>query len=294
MKFTEPTYRPPQEAGSLLLRGTQGCTYNDCHFCYICRDSLFGAASLEQVEAELLSQKPYFRKDTPVYIVGANSFTLPFEKLKSIAQLIKKHIPLCPEISLHTRIPDITRKSDAELRELSALGITHLYPGTENGNEAALKLMNKGHTAVESLEQMQRLDEAGIAYTVNYIIGMAGHGQGALSARKTAELFNQVHPRRIITTGLTAFTKAPLFQMVKSGELVEASELEKIEEELIFLENLTVNTVFDTRHYLNLLHIIARIPDEKAKAMQRLSEFLQNHTDESITEFYQREKLASL
>ena len=59
MPFTEPALRPPQEAHSLLLRATQGCSYNDCHFCYVSRGYPFMAATGEQMERELESLIPF-------------------------------------------------------------------------------------------------------------------------------------------------------------------------------------------------------------------------------------------
>lgn len=77
---------------------------------------------------------------------------------------------------MHCRITDIARKSFVELRALKEAGLTHLYPGTENGNDEALNLMNKGATVEDSLIQLKRLEEAGLEYTANYIFGLAGRG----------------------------------------------------------------------------------------------------------------------
>ena len=55
MEFTEPAMRPPQEAQSLLLRATQGCTYNRCRFCYVSRGYPFMAVTPEQLEQEVLA-----------------------------------------------------------------------------------------------------------------------------------------------------------------------------------------------------------------------------------------------
>ena len=294
MEWTEQMYRPPQEAKSLLLRGAQGCTYNRCHFCYISRESTFGVVPPEEIERELLDQLPRYSLDTPVYLFGSNPFCQSFDRLKAVAWAIRKHLPLCPEISMHARITDIAGKSVDQLRQLKELGITHLYPGTENGSETALRLMNKGATAAQALEQLQKLDEAGIAYTVNYIIGMGGRGEGVNSGIETAKLFNRLHPRRITTTGLTVFPNSPLHDMVRTGIFTEASEREKIVETIAFLEHLEVETVLDCGHYLNMPNFVADVPSKKEEALQMLSAFLKKYSEDEILKFYPRKHFTTL
>lgn len=77
MEFTETAFRPPQEANSLLLRLTQGCTYNACHFCYTSRGHDFLEASAEHLEGELLTKKSFHPADTNVYMIGATPWPCP-------------------------------------------------------------------------------------------------------------------------------------------------------------------------------------------------------------------------
>lgn len=296
MEFTEPAMRPPQEAHSLLLRATQGCTYNNCHFCYVSRGYPFMAVTPEQLEKEVLSRKPFFRADTKIYLTGSNPFALPAAKIGEYITVLRRHFPLFAELSMQSRIDDIGKKSAAELRELREQGLTHLYIGTENGNDAVLRLMNKGHSSSETVEQLLRLDQAGIAYTTFYVIGMGGRGMGTASGEATAAMFNQVHPRRITTTGMTVFAHTPLAEMAKSGAFIEASEREKIEELHVFLENLTTDTFYDGVHYLNPLNYRFANNDaaEKRKVLDDIEEVLRTCSDAELEKMVSRELMHSL
>ena len=294
MEFTETAFRPPQEANSLLLRLTQGCTHNACHFCYTSRGHDFLETSAEYLEGELLAKKPFHPTDTNVYMIGANPLALPFSRLKSHIDLLRKHFPRFRELSMQAMIRDVKGKTLEELKALRALGLSHLYIGTENGNDDALRLMNKGHTADEAAEQLSRLDQTGIEYTTQYILGMAGRGHGEASAKASANFFNRLHPRRLTTTGLTVFPGTPLAEMVRTGAFIEASEKEKVEELLVFFEHLTINTFFDSAHYLNPLTYRFSTAVEKEEVMDDIRDFLATHSEEEIEFMVGRNQMRSL
>ena len=296
MEFTEPAMRPPQEAHSLLLRATQGCTYNKCHFCYVSRGYPFMAVTPEQLEQEILSSKPRYRADTSIYLTGSNPFALPVAKLRAYIAVLRQHFPRFTRLSMQSRIDDIADKSTADLRELCELGLSHLYIGTENGNDAVLRLMNKGYSASEAVPQLLRLDETGMSYTTFYILGMGGRGAGRTSGEATAAMFNQAHPQRITTTGMTVFAHTPLAEMAERGEFIEASEREKIEELQAFLKALTVDTIYDGVHYLNPLNYRFANSDEteKRRVLADIDEMLRTCSDDDLDKMVNRKQMRSL
>lgn len=296
MRFTEPVMRPPQEANSLLPRATQGCTYNKCNFCYVSRGYKFMAVTPDELEREIKPFKRLYPADTKIYMTGANPFALPSHRLKEYMEVLRRHFPDFRELSMQTRIDNIGGKTAAELAELKKLGLRHLYIGTENGNPEALRLMNKGYTPEKVIEQLHRLDDASIEYTCFYMLGMAGRGAGARSGRATAEMFNQARPRRITTTGLTIFPGTPLAEMVASGEFVQATEREKIEELREFLDSLVIDTFYDGIHYLNPLNYRVATGDKaaKEKVIRDIDEVLATYSDEELERMVSRENMRSL
>ena len=92
----EPVMRPPQEAQSLLLRATQGCTWNQCRFCYVSRGYAFKAATPGELDREAAELAPRFPSTTRIYLTGSNPFVLPAERLKDFqtGQCIYFHIPV--------------------------------------------------------------------------------------------------------------------------------------------------------------------------------------------------------
>ena len=196
MHYTGTIWRPPYEAGSLLLEVTAGCTHHRCKFCTLYEDLpfRFRMSPLEQVESDLreaqmllnspmeklaarlqsLPPRPAVRR---VFLVGANPFVLRFDRLKAIAELIGTYLPSCETIGCFARVTDVALKSDGELRELRHLGYDGLSIGVETGDDQALAFMDKGYQAKDIVEQAQRLDHAGIGYCFMYLAGLAGEGR---------------------------------------------------------------------------------------------------------------------
>lgn len=296
MELTEPVMRPPQEVTSVILQATQGCTHNDCHFCYVTRGYPFRALQPEQLGQKAMELKRFFAPDSRIYLAGANPFVLPTRMLKDYINVLRKPFPEFSCLTMQSRIDDIGRKSDAELAELKSLGLSHLYIGTENGHEETLKRMNKGHTAKDTVEQLHRLDNAGITYTNFYVIGLGGRGMGQTCALATAEMFNQVHPVRITTTGMTMFANAPVSGMARRGEFTEASEREKIEELRTFLENLKIDVFYDGIHYLNPVHYRFQTSniEDRRRVLADIDDILNSYSDEDLELMVNRKEMASL
>lgn len=296
MTFTEPVMRPPQEAHSLLLRATQGCSYNRCQFCYVSRGYPFMAVTPAQLEREVVAKKGLFPDDAAIYLTGSNPFVLPVGTLIDYLLVLKRHVPGFSRVSMQSRIGDIAGKSLEELKELCRLGLRHLYTGVENGSDSVLSLMNKGHSAAEAVEQMHRLDEAGITCTAFYILGMGGKGMGRSSGEATARMFNQVHPRLITTTGMTVFPHTPLAEMVARGEFTEAPEREKIEELQIFLKTLDIDVFYDGIHYLNPLNYRFAVRDRDAgrRVLEDMEDVLRSCSDEELENMVSRPLKQSL
>lgn len=294
MHYSEPVFRPPGEANSILLEVTVGCTHNKCEFCYVYKDISFRVAPMEQIEEDLKEASLRFPENKRIYLVGGNPFVLPFEKLKDIVVMINKYLPNCDVITTFARVSDIKNKTMEQLKELKNLGMSFIYVGTESGNDEALRFMKKGITAADSLEQLKKLEEADIRYFAMYLTGLGGYGNAEKSALETARMFNQLSPRGIGIMSLTIYDDAPLKKMVENGEFVQATELELIKEITVFLKNLDISTTVTTQHIVSLIPFKAKFPQDKEQIVGRLTDFLENTSEEQISQNFDRSNIKSI
>jgi radical SAM superfamily enzyme YgiQ (UPF0313 family) len=88
MKYTQPVYRPPYEANTLLLQVTVGCAHNKCTFCTMYRDVKFQVEKTDQVEKDLQEAQQLYGNVKRVFLVNGDAFVLSAKRLKEIAEKV--------------------------------------------------------------------------------------------------------------------------------------------------------------------------------------------------------------
>ena len=284
MSMTGVVYRPPYEANSLLLQVTLGCSHNKCTFCYMYPDVKFTVCPMEQVEADIDEATRYCPDVERVFLEHGDAFVLSADRLMQIADAIHRKLPKVETIAMYASIQNIKHKTDAELRRLRDAGINGLDIGVESGLDAALRYMNKGHTAKEAEEQLLRLTKAGIDYSFNAILGCGGSDLWKENAEATAALINAVQPHLLFIGTLHAQPGCRLYDDMKNGVFKECTcgQLLDEQEQLIRCLDLK-DTYYFGSHPSNLVPMQGRLPKHKQdmiEAIQQMREQLRHRLDE--------------
>lgn len=287
MHYTGTIWRPPYEAYSLLIQVTAGCTHHSCKFCTLYEDLpfKFKLSPFSEVEQDLAEASKYYHKVPRVFFTGANPFVLSTEKLKTLAKMVKEYFPKYETIGCFARITDITPKTVEELRELRALGYDGITIGVETGDDEMLAFMNKGFQSKDTIEQCKKLEAANISYNFFYLTGISGAGRAEIGAKETAKVFNQLHPRIIESSMLTIYKNSELYEEIQKGNWREESEIEKLIELKILIENLKITTRIVTDGASNLIQVRGNLPKDKEKLMKHLQYQISN-VDESVLREY--------
>ncbi len=303
MHYTGTIWRPPYETGSLIVEATAGCTHHKCKFCTLYEDLpfKFKPAPMEHIEADLLEAQTWYhdplRKAEErlfeidnasydrVFLSGANPFGLKAKHLLEIADLVHEYFPECKSIGCFSRVTDVTRKSDAELRELAAAGYDGLTLGIETGDDDALAFMDKGYEAKEIVEQCARLDAAGISYAFFYLAGISGKGRGIEGARRTAVVVNQTNPWLVGVNMLTIYPSSELYEQIVAGSWQEEMEVEKYEEVKELVANLTIETEFAMLGASNPVMLRGRLPERKEQITSALDAIINDIGEERLRSY---------
>jgi radical SAM superfamily enzyme YgiQ (UPF0313 family) len=185
---------------------------------------------------------------------------------------------------MYASIQNIRRKTDAELRRLRDAGINGLDIGVESGLDEALSMMNKGHTAQESIEQLLRLKKAGYDFTLNIILGCGGGSLWRENAEATAAMINAVQPRQIFTGTLHAEPGCKLYGEMQSGAFRECTFRQLLDEQELLLSRLELeDCYYFSSHPSNVMPMQGWLPKHKRdmlEAVREMRAYLADRLDE--------------
>ena len=294
MHFTGTIWRPPYEAYSALIQVTAGCTHHKCKFCTLYEDVpfKFRMSPLAEVEEDMKELGHYYHNAKRVFFTGANPFVLSFDKLETLAKLVKKYFPNSESIGCFARITDITPKTTEQLLALRKLGYNSITIGVEAGDDEALSFMHKGFGTKEILAECSRLDEVGMDYNFFYLAGIYGFGRGEAGAKNTAAVFNQAHPKIIVSSMLTIYQTSELYQEIQAGNWKEETEIEKLYELKTLIQNLDIPTYLATMGASNCIFVEGRLPKDKAKMITLLDDVIGSADEKELRRY--RENLRHL
>lgn len=202
IRYVEPVYRPPSEAESLILPVTDGCSWNHCTFCemYTAPQKKFRAREdAEILESIRLTGQRYGDQVRRVFLADGDALVLPTRRLLAILAAIREHMPAVRRISSYCLPRNLRKKSQTEIDELAAAGLSMVYVGAESGDDQVLEAVNKGETYASTCEALNKLGAAGITRSVMILNGLGGKVWTQQHAENSARLANETQPEYLAT-----------------------------------------------------------------------------------------------
>lgn len=279
IRYVEPVFRPPSEAESLILPVTDGCSWNECTFCemYTAPQKKFRARDeAEVLESIRLTGERYGDQVRRVFLADGDATVLPTRRLLNILAAIRAHLPAVRRISSYCLPRNLRKKSQTEVDELAAAGLSMVYVGAESGDDQVLAAVHKGETFETTRAALDKLGAAGITRSVMILNGLGGKVYSRQHAENSARLANATQPEYLATLvvsfplGEQRFRAGfpewePLTQhelFVETEQLLSALELKR--------------TVFRSDHASNWLVLKGTLGTDKARLLAQVRQAIEN------------------
>ena len=272
MRYQGNVFRPPSEAGSLILQATLGCSYNRCTFCAMYRDTAFRVRPLEELAEDIREARavygPGLRR---VFLADGDALILKSERLHAVLDLLEEAFPGLNRVGAYATPQSLLRKSVEELRRLKERRLSILYLGVESGSDEVLRRLNKGVDAERIVEAGRRAVEAGMKLSTMIILGAGGKELRREHARDSAEVLNRIAPRFISTLSMMVVPGTPLHEEMLAGRYTPPTPRQTLEEERELIAGLEVRgAIFRSNHVSNFLPLGGTLPKDKAALLAQL------------------------
>ena len=273
IRYVEPVFRPPSEAESLILPVTDGCSWNECTFCemYTAPQKKFRARDeAEVLESIRLTGERYGDQVRRVFLADGDATVLPTRRLLAVLAAIRAHLPAVRRISSYCLPRNLRRKSQAEVDELAAAGLSMVYVGAESGDDKVLAAVHKGETFETTREALDKLGAAGITRSVMILNGLGGSVYSRQHAENSARLANATQPEYLATL-VVSFPLGE--QRFRAGfpEWEPLSQHELFVETEQFLSALELKrTVFRSDHASNWLVLKGTLGADKERLLAKV------------------------
>ncbi len=274
MRYEGQIYRPPCEAGSLIIQATIGCPWNRCTFCAMYKDRKYRLRPFDEVVADLHEGGRQFPGVSSLFLADGNAIALPTEHLLGLLQTARDAFPRLDHVGAYGGTRFILLKSLEELRSLRAAGLTAVYLGLESGDDEVLRRVKKGVTSAQVVEAARRLSEAGFPVSLYVLVGLGGLDRYREHALATAAAINAARPDVVRPRTLYIQEDTPLWHQRRRGAFVEVGPREALEEVRLLLEHVRVPTLLVSDHITNYLPLQGRLPEDRDRLLAAIDRTL--------------------
>ena len=277
MRYHGTVFRPPSEAGSLIIQATLACPHNKCAFCGMYQGRRFQVRPIEEVVEDLDRALQAYGPERvrTIFLADGNTAVLPTEKLVAIGDAARARFPHLQRITMYGSAKFLVKKSQEEWQRVVAAGISRIHSGLESGDAETLRAINKGVTPEEAVQAYRHVMRAGIELSVYLMVGVAGTERWRAHALGSAAVLNQAPPTFVRLRTFVPQPGTPWHDRWRDGALTLLSPHEALNETRLLVECLQGPTMLLSDHVSNFLDVQGQIPHDKTAMLAAIDAALQ-------------------
>lgn len=275
MRYEGIVYRPPSEAGSLLIQATIGCPHNQCTFCGMYKEKQFRIRTVTDIIEDLMQAREVYQDtvDT-LFFPDGNTILMKTSDLLEIIHAAKEIFPGLQRITMYGSSKYILKKSEEDLILLQQSGLTRIHSGMESGDNLVLSRICKGANAEETILAGRKVKAAGIELSEYVMLGIGGKERSGEHALNSAKVLNEINPDFIRLRTLIPMPGTRLYEEYRLGTFQLLSPHEALRETRLLIEQLDVTSKLYSDHHSNYAYVNGLLPKAKNKMLQTIDHLL--------------------
>jgi len=275
MRYEGTVYRPPSEAGSLIIQATIGCPHNRCAFCAMYSDKKFRARPVAEVIEDLdMALEAHGAGVQTIFLADGNTAALPTDTLVRLGEAARERFPHLQRITVYGSAKFLVKKSREEWQRIGAAGIARIHSGLESGDPVTLEQIRKGVDPEAAAKSFNHVLDAGIELSVYLMVGVAGVERWREHAEGSAAVLNRASPDFIRLRTFVPALGTEWCDRWQRGDLTLLNAHQALEETRLLVQRLKGPTVLLSDHISNFLDVNGRIPDDTETILEGIDEAL--------------------
>ncbi len=281
LRYEGPIYRPPSEAGSLLIQATVGCPHNKCTFCMVYKKGPgFRVRPVEDISEDLRRARDALGDSVrTVFFPSGNTIIMKTDDLAEICRYTRELFPGLERITIYASAQFICRKGADGMKRLAEAGLSRLHVGLESGDDVILERVRKGSTLAQQIEAGMICKAAGIELSEYVMLGIGGKERTEEHIAATAAVLNRIDPDWIRLRTFLPKINTPILEDIDAGQFHVLSPHEVLKETCDLIGGLDVTGMVTSDHYTNYVNVQGRMPGDRDRMLGSVMKALQR--DES-------------
>ena len=281
LSYSEPVFRPPSEARSLILQLTVGCSWNRCTYCGMYRGKEYRVRPLDEVVDEIRAAGRHASGFQRVFLADGDALAAPLETIETALAEIRTNLQAVTRVGIYADARAIHEHGVEGLSRLKERGLGIVYFGPETGDPETLKSIRKGTTVARQTEACHVVREAGLKLSAMVLLGLAGTEGAERHARATGRFLVEATPTYAAALTVTPVPKTEFFDAVATGEMTLPDRWGMLQElEWMLDEMADYRGLFHANHASNYLPLKLRMPRDREGAIELIRTVLRDR-DES-------------
>lgn len=267
MLYSEPLFRPPAEAGSLIVQVTEGCATNRCLFCPMYKGKHFRILSPAEIDAHLRALHSTFGPDQHrVFLADGDALVMETPALLDVMAQIRGTFPCLRRFAAYGSVFSLAAKTEDDLRALKGAGLRTVYLGLESGDAETLRRMEKYMEPERMAKICRQVVGAGLNLSLMVVIGLGGLSRSQQHAEASARMVNEIGPSHTSLLNLL-LAHTPL---AVDPDYRDFGLEDYFSEVATFVSRIECRTIFRANHASNPIALAGVLPRDRDSIISQL------------------------